>query len=152
MTQTAEDRKWMRRAIALARRGEGRTRPNPPVGAVVVRGDSKLGEGFHRRAGEAHAEVVALDACRGTARGAALYVTLEPCCTHGRTPPCTDRILREGIARVVVGCRDENGCHCGRGLDVLAKRGVDVVYGVCEEEARDLTRRFSSMSPRACRM
>ena len=73
MTQTAEDRKWMRRAIALARRGEGRTRPNPPVGAVVVRGDSKLGEGFHRRAGEAHAEVVALDACRGAARGAALY-------------------------------------------------------------------------------
>jgi diaminohydroxyphosphoribosylaminopyrimidine deaminase/5-amino-6-(5-phosphoribosylamino)uracil reductase len=142
MTQTAEDRKWMRRAIALARRGEGRTRPNPPVGAVVVRGDSKLGEGFHRRAGEAHAEVVALDACRGAARGAALYVTLEPCCTHGRTPPCTDRILREGIARVVVGCRDENGCHCGRGLDVLAKRGVDVVYGVCEEEARDLTRPF----------
>lgn len=132
----------MRRAIALARRGEGRTRPNPPVGAVVVRGDSKLGEGFHRRAGEAHAEIAALNACSGEARGASLYVTLEPCCTHGRTPPCTDRILREGIARVVVGCRDENGCHCGRGLDLLARRGVEVVYGVCEEESRELTRPF----------
>lgn len=139
---SSHDRKWMRRAIALARRGEGHTRPNPPVGAVVVYGTGKLGEGFHRRAGEAHAEVVALDACRGAARGATLYVTLEPCSTQGRTPPCTDRILSEGIARVVVGCRDENSCHRGRGLEILAAHGVEVVCGVCEEEARELARPF----------
>ncbi len=128
----------MRRAIALARLSEGYTRPNPPVGAVVVRDGRKLGEGRHRCAGCAHAEVEALDACRESLAGASLYVTLEPCCTHGRTPPCTDRILCERIARVVVGCRDENGCHCGRGLEILAKRGVEVVYGVCENEAKEL--------------
>jgi diaminohydroxyphosphoribosylaminopyrimidine deaminase/5-amino-6-(5-phosphoribosylamino)uracil reductase len=132
----------MRRALALARLSEGHTRPNPPVGAVVVRDGRKLGEGRHRCAGCAHAEVEALDACRASVRGATLYVTLEPCCTHGRTPPCTDRILREGIARVVVGCRDENGCHCGRGLEILAQRGVEVVYGVCEEEAREIVLPF----------
>ena len=128
----------MRRAVALARLSEGLTRPNPPVGAVVVRDGRKLGEGRHRCAGRAHAEVEALDACRGSAAGATLYVTLEPCCTQGRTPPCTERILREKIARVVVGCRDENGCHCGRGLELLAKRGVEVVAGVCGDEAREL--------------
>ena len=128
----------MRRAVALARLSEGLTRPNPPVGAVVVRDGRKLGEGRHRCAGRAHAEVEALDACRESAAGATLYVTLEPCCTQGRTPPCTERILREKIARVVVGCRDENGCHCGRGLELLAERGVEVVVGVCGEEAREL--------------
>ena len=138
MTQAAQDRKWMRRAIALAHLSEGYTRPNPPVGAVVVRGGRKLGEGRHQCAGCAHAEVEALNACREPVKGATLYVTLEPCCTHGRTPPCTERILRDGIARVVVGCRDENGCHCGRGLELLSKRGVDVVYGVCEAEAKEL--------------
>ncbi len=128
----------MRRAIALARLSQGHTRPNPPVGAVVVRDGRKLGEGRHRCAGCAHAEVEALNACRESLAGASLYVTLEPCCTHGRTPPCTERIIRERIARVVVGCRDENGCHCGRGLEILAKRGVEVVYGVCENEAKEL--------------
>ena len=142
MTEPAQDRKWMRRALALARLSEGCTRPNPPVGAVVVRDGRKLGEGRHQCAGCAHAEVEALDACRGSVAGATLYVTLEPCCTQGRTPPCTERILREGIKRVVVGCRDENGCHCGRGLEILARRGVEVVYGVCEDEARELVLPF----------
>jgi len=142
MTQEAQDRTWMRRAIALAKLSEGLTRPNPPVGAVVVRDGRKLGEGRHLCAGSAHAEVEALTACRESAAGATLYVTLEPCCTYGRTPPCTDRILHEKIARVVVGCRDENGCHCGRGLELLSKRGVEVVYGVCEDEARELVLPF----------
>ena len=142
MTRAAEDRKWMRRAITLARLSEGRTRPNPPVGAVVVRDGRKLGEGRHQCAGCAHAEVEALDACREPVAGATLYVTLEPCCTHGRTPPCTDRILRDGIARVVVGCHDANGCHCGRGLEILAKKGVAVEYGVCEPEALELVLPF----------
>lgn len=142
MAQEAQDRRWMRRAIALARMSEGYTRPNPPVGAVVVRGGRKIGEGRHRCAGCAHAEVEALDACLEPVAGATLYVTLEPCCTHGRTPPCTDRILRDGVARVVVGCRDENGCHCGRGLEILRTRGVEVVYGVCEDDARELVLPF----------
>jgi diaminohydroxyphosphoribosylaminopyrimidine deaminase/5-amino-6-(5-phosphoribosylamino)uracil reductase len=137
-----DDRAWMRRAIALARLSEGHTRPNPPVGAVVVRGGRKLGEGRHRCAGGAHAEVEAFNACREPVRGATLYVTLEPCSTHGRTPPCTGRILEEGIARVVVGCRDENVRHGGRGLALLAERGVEVVCGVCEAEAREIALPF----------
>ncbi len=148
---SSHDRKWMRRAIALARRGEGHTRPNPPVGAVVVYGTGKLGEGFHRRAGEAHAEVVALDACRGAARGATLYVTLEPCSTQGRTPPCTDRILSEGIARVVVGCCDETGCHRGRGLESWPRTGRGGLRRLRRRSTR-VGACFSSTSPRDCRM
>jgi diaminohydroxyphosphoribosylaminopyrimidine deaminase/5-amino-6-(5-phosphoribosylamino)uracil reductase len=142
MTQAAEDRKWMRRAIALARLSEGHTRPNPPVGAVVVRDGRKLGEGRHLCAGGAHAEVEALNACNEPVAGATLYVTLEPCCTTGRTPPCADRILRDGLARVVVGCRDANGCHCGRGLEILSQGGAEVVCGVCEAEAMELAQPF----------
>lgn len=133
----------MRRAIELARQSEGYTRPNPPVGSVVVKNGRLIGEGRHTCAGCAHAEVEALNACSASPRGATLYVTLEPCCTHGRTPPCTERILREGIRRVAVGCHDPNGCHCGKGLELLAKRGVEVVYGVCEEEAQELIAPFS---------
>lgn len=141
-TPTKDDRTWMRRAIALARLSEGHTRPNPPVGAVVVRNGRKLGEGRHQRAGCAHAEVEAFNACRESTRGATLYVTLEPCCTQGRTPPCTDRILKEGVARVVVGCRDANKRHSGRGLDILTEHGVEVVCGVCEDDARELVLPF----------
>jgi diaminohydroxyphosphoribosylaminopyrimidine deaminase/5-amino-6-(5-phosphoribosylamino)uracil reductase len=143
MKRETQDVKWMRRALRLARLSEGHTRPNPPVGAVVVKNGRLLGEGRHPRAGGAHAEVEALDACRASVRGATIYVTLEPCCTHGRTPPCTARILKEGVRRVVVACHDPNGCHCGRGLEVLAKRGVDVVFGVCEEEAKELLAPFA---------
>ena len=142
MTQKAQDRKWMRRALALARRGQGQTRPNPPVGAVVVKSGHVIGQGYHRCAGGAHAEVVALDACKVSAAGATLYVTLEPCCTHGRTPPCTERIIREGITRVVVGCHDVNACHCGRGLEILAAQGIKVAFGVCESETMDLAAPF----------
>ena len=133
----------MRRALELARLSEGHTRPNPPVGAVVVQGGRMIGEGRHLRAGGPHAEIEALDACRASPRGSTLYVTLEPCCTTGRTPPCTERILREGVGRVVVGCRDPNSRHCGRGLGVLSGRGVGVVCGVCEEEAQALIAPFA---------
>lgn len=133
---------FMRRALSLARKAVGCTRPNPPVGAVVVKNGRIIGEGFHSCAGEPHAEVIALNACSRPPKGATLYVTLEPCCTHGRTPPCTDRILKEGLARVVVGCHDENGCHCGRGLELLSQKGVEVVFGVCEAEAKELVRCF----------
>ena len=133
----------MKRALALARRGEGSTRPNPPAGAVVVRNGRLLGEGWHRQAGMPHAEVEALRACRGSPQGATLYVTLEPCCTQGRTPPCTDLLIRSGIARVVVGCVDPNPRHASRGFRILKDAGIDVTIGVCGEACCRLIEPFA---------
>src|SRR5262245_35803286 len=98
----------MRVALRLGRRGLGRTFPNPPVGAVVVADGQVVGRGYHRRAGQAHAEVEALKAAGARARGATLYVTLEPCNHHGRTPPCTNAVIASGVRRVVIGTRDPN--------------------------------------------
>jgi diaminohydroxyphosphoribosylaminopyrimidine deaminase/5-amino-6-(5-phosphoribosylamino)uracil reductase len=137
------DIRWMRRALVLARRGEGATRPNPPVGAVVVRGGRKLGEGWHAGAGLPHAEVNAIAACRGDPAGATLYVTLEPCSTQGRTPPCTDRIIRAGIARVVSGCPDPNPRHASRGFDVLRRAGIAADVGCCGEACAELIAPFA---------
>ncbi len=111
------------RAIALAENGRGRVSPNPLVGAVVVRDGKVLGEGWHAAYGEAHAERAALDACTADPRGATLYVSLEPCCHHGQTPPCTDAILEAGIARVVVASDDPTEKASGRGLGHPARRG-----------------------------
>jgi diaminohydroxyphosphoribosylaminopyrimidine deaminase/5-amino-6-(5-phosphoribosylamino)uracil reductase len=143
MSPPRTDTAWMARALALAARGEGRTRPNPPVGAVVVGAGRLLGEGFHAVAGGPHAEVAAIRACRQTPRGATLYVTLEPCCTHGRTPPCTDLILASGIRRVVAGCHDPDPRHRRRGFDVLRRAGVDVVEDVLEPDACRLIEPFA---------
>ena len=129
VSKAASDESFMRRALQLARRGLGRTSPNPMVGVVLVRGGKVIGEGWHRRAGLPHAEVEALrDAAkRGRrVRGATLFVTLEPCCTHGRTPPCTEAILGAGIRRVVVAAVDPNPRHAGKGLELLAEAGVKV--------------------------
>lgn len=133
----------MERALQLARRGLGWARPNPAVGAVVVRDNQVVGEGWHKRAGGAHAEVEALESCGGSASGATIYVTLEPCSTVGRTPPCTERIVREGIARVVVGCLDPNPAHQGRGLELLEGAGIEVESGVCQLEAENLIAGFA---------
>ena len=140
------DRKWMQLALALARRGEGLTRPNPPVGAVVVKNGRKIGQGWHQKAGGPHAEVFALRQAGETARDATLYVTLEPCSTFGRTPPCTDAILRAGVARVVAAVADPNPRHAGRGLHRLRRAGIRVDAGVCAEDAGRL------IAPFACRM
>lgn len=137
------DHTWMERALELARRGEGRTRPNPPVGAVVVKGGRVLGEGYHHRAGLPHAEVEALSKLGREARGATIYVTLEPCSTHGRTPPCTDLIIEKGVKRVVISVSDPNPKHRGRGLRLLRKAGVEVVAGVCEEAGKALLAPFA---------
>ena len=126
----------MRRALALAERGRGRTRPNPIVGAVVVRAGRIVGEGWHTAAGRPHAEVVALGRAGTRARGATLYVTLEPCAHTGRTPPCVDAILAAGIRRCVVAMRDPNVIVNGRGLRRLRAAGVRVELGVCGPEAR----------------
>ncbi len=115
----------LERALELAERGRGTTHPNPVVGAVVVRDGRAVGEGWHQRKGEEHAEVIALAAAGERARGATLYVTMEPCSHHGSTPPCTEAVLAAGIARVVAGSLDPNP-EAGGGLDVLRAAGVDV--------------------------
>lgn len=138
------DLQYMLRALELARQGEGLTRPNPPVGAVLVQNDAVLAEGWHQRAGGPHAEVNCLKAApAGDLSEATLYVTLEPCSTSGRTPPCTDRILERGIGRVVAAVPDPNPNHAGRGLELLREHGVSVECGVCETEARELIAPFA---------
>jgi diaminohydroxyphosphoribosylaminopyrimidine deaminase/5-amino-6-(5-phosphoribosylamino)uracil reductase len=139
--------RFMRRALELARNGWGQTAPNPMVGAVVVRRvagkrtGAIVGEGFHASFGEPHAEVVALQHAGKRARDATLYVTLEPCRHHGKTPPCTDAILSAGIRRVVMAGRDPTAT-AGGGAEVLRARGLDVTTGVLEREARELNAPF----------
>jgi diaminohydroxyphosphoribosylaminopyrimidine deaminase/5-amino-6-(5-phosphoribosylamino)uracil reductase len=135
---TESDRVWMRRALELAERGRGGVEPNPLVGAVVVRDGQVVGEGWHQRFGEAHAEIHALAAAGDGARGATLYVTLEPCCHHGKTPPCTEAVLRAGIRRVVAAMSDPFPSVAGKGADFLRQAGVLVELGLCEPEARRL--------------
>ena len=134
---------WMRRALQLASLGTGRTSPNPLVGSVVLDADGTLvGEGFHARAGEPHAEVGALAMAGERARGGTLVVTLEPCCHHGRTPPCSEAVIAAGIARVVVAMADPNPRVAGGGLAQLRAAGVEVITGVLEAEARSLNAPF----------
>jgi len=138
----------MRRALALAARGLGETNPNPLVGSVVAREGRVLGEGFHARAGGPHAEVVALRQAGASARRATLYVTLEPCAHHGRTPPCAPLVRDCGIARVVVASRDPDARVNGRGLALLRRAGIAVSSGVCAPEAEALNTRFLTAARR----
>jgi diaminohydroxyphosphoribosylaminopyrimidine deaminase/5-amino-6-(5-phosphoribosylamino)uracil reductase len=133
---------FMRRALELARRGEGYTRPNPLVGAVLVKGGQVIAEGFHARYGGPHAEAVALEQAGDEARGSDLYVNLEPCVHHGKTPPCVDRIIAAGIRRVIIAVRDPNPLVNGKGVDKLRAAGIEVVEGVLAEEARKLNEIF----------
>lgn len=134
-----EDDRFMREALRLARRGVGRTSPNPAVGAVVVRKGEVIARGYHRKAGEPHAEVIALTRMKGRGMpGDTLYVTLEPCNHQGRTPPCTRAILESGIRRVVVGMRDPNPGVKGGGCEFLSAKGLEVRTGVLEEACRRL--------------
>jgi len=128
----------MRRALALARRGEGSVEPNPMVGCVIVRRGRVIGEGWHRRFGGPHAEVEALRRCSTSPRGATCYVTLEPCCHFGKTPPCTDALIQAGIARVVAATADPFPPVAGGGVKRLQAAGVRVEIGVLEDEARAL--------------
>jgi diaminohydroxyphosphoribosylaminopyrimidine deaminase/5-amino-6-(5-phosphoribosylamino)uracil reductase len=141
-----QDLPWMRAALRLARRGLGATSPNPMVGAVLVKGGKIIGRGWHRRAGLPHAEIEALrDAQkRGhNPRGATLCVTLEPCCTRGRTPPCTDAIIAAGIKRVVIGATDPNPKHSGRAFKILRRVGIEVVHGILADECARLNEAFN---------
>jgi diaminohydroxyphosphoribosylaminopyrimidine deaminase/5-amino-6-(5-phosphoribosylamino)uracil reductase len=135
----------MRLALREARRGTGRTAPNPIVGAVVVKRRKVLGSGWHRAAGQPHAEIEALRSVKKPAlvKGATLYVTLEPCCTFGRTPPCTERIIASGIRRVVFGATDPNPVHLGRAMAILKKAGIAVTHGVLAGECEELNAAFN---------
>ncbi|MDY6987163.1 MAG: bifunctional diaminohydroxyphosphoribosylaminopyrimidine deaminase/5-amino-6-(5-phosphoribosylamino)uracil reductase RibD [Thermodesulfobacteriota bacterium] len=139
---TSMDEAYMRMALSLAEGGRGWTSPNPMVGAVVVKEGQVVGRGFHRAAGGPHAEIYALKEAGEGARGATLYVTLEPCNHTGRTPPCTEAILDSGIQRVVAGMRDPNPGVTGKGLDFLSSKGLDVCVGVCEKDCRRLNEFF----------
>jgi len=139
------DEKHMHAALLEARRGLGQSSPNPAVGAVIVRGGKVIARGFHRRAGMPHAEIEAIRALEKPelARGATIYVTLEPCSTHGRTPPCVEAIVRAGFRRVVIGAIDPNPAHAGRGVDLLKAAGIAVTAGILEAECRELNAAFN---------
>jgi diaminohydroxyphosphoribosylaminopyrimidine deaminase/5-amino-6-(5-phosphoribosylamino)uracil reductase len=141
---SAQDASWMAQALRLAERGLFFVRPNPAVGCVIVNDGNVVGEGWHIRAGEPHAEVYALRAAEAQARGATVYVTLEPCSHHGRTPPCCDALIAAGVARVVVAMQDPNPQVAGRGLARLRNAGIDVSVGLMTDSARALNPGFLS--------
>jgi diaminohydroxyphosphoribosylaminopyrimidine deaminase/5-amino-6-(5-phosphoribosylamino)uracil reductase len=130
-------------ACRLARKAAGRTSPNPMVGALLVRRGEIVGSGYHRFAGGDHAEIIALKQAGAKAKGATLYITLEPCSHHGRTPPCAEALVRSGIKAVVAGMSDPNPLVAGRGFKILRRAGIEVQFGVCESECRDLLEAFS---------
>jgi diaminohydroxyphosphoribosylaminopyrimidine deaminase/5-amino-6-(5-phosphoribosylamino)uracil reductase len=134
----AVDSQWMARALHLAERGLFTTTPNPRVGCVLVKDGAVIGEGWHERAGEPHAEPLALRAAGEKARGATAYVTLEPCSHHGRTPPCADALIAAGVVRVVIAMQDPNPLVSGQGIVKLRAAGVEVECGLMEAEARTL--------------
>jgi len=140
------DLRFMRLALALARRGYGMTSPNPMVGAVLVKAGKVIGRGWHHRAGQPHAEIEALrDALRKkhSPRGAKLYVTLEPCSTHGRTPPCTEAIQTAGLRAIVVAATDPNPAHAGQGFSILRRAGLRVTHGLLADQAARLNEAFN---------
>lgn len=142
MKTANEHERWMKLALELARKGEGLTRPNPPVGAVVVKNKRLIGTGFHQHAGGDHAEVIALKRAGSQARNANLYVTLEPCSTYGKTPPCVQAIIKSGIRKVITAASDPNPRHQGRGIFTLRRAGIKVIEGVCRNEGQKLIEPF----------
>lgn len=139
---SSNDHHFMARAIQLAERGLYTTDPNPRVGCVIVRDGEIVGEGWHERAGGPHAEVVALQAAGEKARGATAYVTLEPCCHHGKTPPCSDALVEAGVAKVVAAMEDPNPLVAGKGLEQLARAGIEVASGLLQAQAEVLNPGF----------
>ena len=132
---SADDYRYMARALKLAEKGRYTTHPNPRVGCVLVKNNRIIGEGYHRKAGEAHAERLAIANASENPEGATAYVTLEPCCHHGKTPPCTDALIEAKLSRVVVAMQDPNSLVAGKGLDLLRQAGVTVAAGLLEEQA-----------------
>lgn len=137
-----KEEQYMHMALSLARRGLGTTSPNPMVGAVIVKGGEVVGKGYHRKAGLAHAEVIALEDAGDKARGSTLFINLEPCAHQGRTPPCTDTIIKAGVRKVVVAMLDPNPLVNGMGVETLKKARIEVKVGLLEEEAKRLNEAF----------
>ncbi len=137
-----KDEKYMRLALDLARKGEGRTHPNPMVGAVIVSSGKIIGQGYHSKAGLSHAEVVAMKNSKVSLKGAVMFVTLEPCDHYGRTPPCTEAIINSGIKKVYVAMADPNPLNSGKGIRKLKRSGINVNVGLCEAESRFLNRAY----------
>ncbi|MFA6816564.1 MAG: bifunctional diaminohydroxyphosphoribosylaminopyrimidine deaminase/5-amino-6-(5-phosphoribosylamino)uracil reductase RibD [Lentisphaeria bacterium] len=138
----SSDEYWMRKALQMAKKGRGLCSPNPMVGAVVVKDGKLIGKGYHQKAGEAHAEVNALRSAGAIAEGADVYVTLEPCCTFGRTPPCTSALLKAKVRRVIIGCMDANPNHRGKAVKILGEGGIEVSSNILEKECRLLNEHF----------
>jgi diaminohydroxyphosphoribosylaminopyrimidine deaminase/5-amino-6-(5-phosphoribosylamino)uracil reductase len=132
------DEDYMKQALRLARRGLGKTSPNPVVGAVIVKDNRIIGQGYHHRYGGKHAEIKAIESARGDIGGATMYVTLEPCCHYGKTPPCVDAIIQNNIGRVVIGTLDPNPTVNGKSVEILRQQGIETRAGVLEEECRSL--------------
>ncbi len=137
-----DDERWMKKVLRLAEKGRGRTSPNPMVGAILVKDGEVAGEGYHAKAGEAHAEIIALQQARGEARGAVLYLNLEPCMHYGKTPPCAPQVIESGVKRVVIGMEDPNPLVKGKGIEMLRKAGLDVGVGILEKECQRLNEAF----------
>ena len=142
MPYKKQDIEYMQRAIALAKKGAGFVNPNPMVGCVVVKDNEIIAEGYHEYYGGLHAERNALTHTTADCKGATLYVTLEPCCHHGKTPPCTDIIIEKGIKKVVVGLLDPNPLVAGKGISILQNAGIEVVTGVEEDKIKELNKVF----------
>jgi diaminohydroxyphosphoribosylaminopyrimidine deaminase/5-amino-6-(5-phosphoribosylamino)uracil reductase len=136
------DENYMKRALNIAKLGEGFVNPNPMVGAVIVKDGKIIGEGYHKKYGEAHAEPEALASCKESVKGADLYVTLEPCCFHGKTPPCTEAIINSGIKRVYIGSLDPNPKVAGKGVQILREHNLEVTTGILKEECDNLNKVF----------
>lgn len=133
---------YIKKCLDLAKKGRGLVSPNPLVGCVIVRDGEIIAEGYHHAYGKKHAEIDALDKIAGRAKGSVLYVNLEPCCLHGKTPPCTDRIIKEGISHVVIGCLDKNPLVLGNGMTALEKSGVQVTTHILEDACQMLNQFF----------
>ncbi|OPY18480.1 MAG: Riboflavin biosynthesis protein RibD [Syntrophus sp. PtaB.Bin075] len=136
------DEFYMKRALQLARKGEGWVSPNPMVGSVIVKNDRIIGEGYHRKFGEAHAEINALSGAKESAEGSTIYVSLEPCSHYGKTPPCVERLVACRPKRVVIGTTDPNPLVAGRGIGILKRNGIEVTVGVLEEVCREINESF----------
>jgi diaminohydroxyphosphoribosylaminopyrimidine deaminase/5-amino-6-(5-phosphoribosylamino)uracil reductase len=137
-----DDEYWMEKALRLAEKGRGRTSPNPMVGAVLVKDGKIIGKGFHAKAGEAHAEIVAIQKTGKEAKGAILYLNLEPCAHYGKTPPCAPQVIEAGIKGVVIGMEDPNPLVKGRGIEILKRAGLNVQVGILEKECRRLNEAY----------
>lgn len=136
------ENKYMKQAISLAQKGTGFTSPNPLVGAVIVKDGEVIGEGFHEHYGELHAERNAINSCTKDPSGATIYVTLEPCCHHGKQPPCTEAIIKVGIKHVIIGSKDPNPVVAGKGIEILKNAGIQVTTGILEDECDQINHIF----------